>query len=295
MMDISIALGGGGAKGNSHIGVLRRLEKEGYRIRAVAGTSFGGLVASFYAAGRSPNEIEEIFCNVDQSTLYTRHPGEGPSLLGLSRVNTWLDEVLGEVTFDELKIPCVMTAVDLNQGSEVILSKGRVKDAVLSTIALPGIFPPFRMNGWELVDGGVLDPVPVAQARKLAPRLPVVAVVLNQPLGEGPQTWSMPMPSILPRLITERLSRLNFAQAMDIFMRSMQVESRAVTEYRLRVDQPEVVIRPNVDSVGVLDHVDVHEIAKLGEEATELVLPDLKRAVAWPARLGRLMRGNNET
>lgn len=290
MTDISLALGGGGAKGISHIGVLRRLEKEGYRIRAVAGTSFGGLVAALYAAGRSPDEIEEVCSQVDQSTLYARHSGEGPALLGLSHVNVWLDEVLGDVTFAGLKIPCALTAVDLNQGSEVILSKGRVKDAVLSTIAIPGIFPPFCLDDRELVDGGVLDPVPVALARKLAPRFPVVAVVLNQPLGEGPHAWSMPIPNILPRLIAKRLSRLNLAQAMDIFVRSMQVENRAMAEYRLKVDNPEVVIRPDVASIGVLDHVNVREVALLGEQAAELALPDVKRVTAWHARLPRMLQ-----
>ena len=65
-MDITLALGGGGAKGNSHIGVIRRLEKEGYKIRSIAGTSFGGLVAILYASGCTPDEIEEIFSSVDQ-------------------------------------------------------------------------------------------------------------------------------------------------------------------------------------------------------------------------------------
>src|SRR5512143_3801216 len=134
-MDISVALGGGGARGNSHVGVLRRLEKEGCRIRAVAGTSFGGIVAALYAAGYSPDEIEAIFCRVDQSKLYGRNPGDGPSLLGLVGVTQWLEETLGDRTFQELKLPCALTAVDLNSAREVILSEGRVRDAVLATIA----------------------------------------------------------------------------------------------------------------------------------------------------------------
>ena len=146
-MDISVALGGGGAKGNSHIGVLRRLEKEGYRIRAAAGTSFGGIVAVLYAAGYSPAQIEDLFLKVDQTKLYGRRPNEGPSLLGLAGVSQWLDEVLGQRTFADLKIPCAVTAVDLKGGREVILSEGLVRDALLSTIALPGIFPTFETNG----------------------------------------------------------------------------------------------------------------------------------------------------
>lgn len=104
-MDITLALGGGGAKGNSHIGVLRRLEKEGFQIRAVAGTSFGGIVAVMYAAGYDPDEIEDIFAEVDQSRLYGRSSQEKPALLGLAGVRKWLDEVLPGRAFADLKIP----------------------------------------------------------------------------------------------------------------------------------------------------------------------------------------------
>ena len=116
-MEITLALGGGGAKGNSHIGVIRRLEKEGYQIRSVAGTSFGGLVAILYASGLTPNEIEEIFTSTDQGSLYVRDSNDGPSLLGLSGVRKLLDSVLGDKTFDDLKIPCAVTAVDTKTGS----------------------------------------------------------------------------------------------------------------------------------------------------------------------------------
>jgi NTE family protein len=287
IMDISVALGGGGAKGNSHIGVLRRLEKEGYHIRAVAGTSFGGIVGSLYAAGYTPAQIEELFHKVDQTKLYGRRPLEGPSLLGLGGVSQWLDEVLGERTFDDLKLPFAVTAVDLKCGCEVILSEGLVRDAILSTIALPGIFPPFMLNDWELVDGGVLNPVPVSVARSLAPNLPVVAVVLTAPIGQPARTWGVPMPSIVPRMIVDRLSRMHVAQAMDIFMRSLDIGNRAMAEYRLAVDAPEVIVRPNVSKIDLLDRVDPCEVALLGEQALEAVLPDLKRAVSWSARLGR--------
>lgn len=288
-MDISVALGGGGAKGNSHIGVLRRLEKEGYHIRAVAGTSFGGIVAVLYAAGYRPDQIEELFLKVDQAKLYGRRPHEGPALLGLGGVSQWLDEVLGARTFDDLELPCAVTAVDLKCGCEVILSEGPVKDALLSTIALPGIFPSLRMNDWELVDGGVLNPVPVSVARSLAPALPVVAVVLTAPIGQPARTWGVPVPDIVPRVIVDRISRLNVAQAMDIFMRSIDIGNRAMAEYRLAVDAPEVLVRPDVVNIDLLDRVDPREVALRGEQALEAVLPDLKRAVSWPARLGRWM------
>jgi NTE family protein len=291
-MDITLALGGGGARGNSHIGVLRRLVKENIRIHAVAGTSFGGIVASFFASGCSPDEIEEIFVNVDQAKLYDRKPGDGPSLLGLSAVSLWLDEVLGERTFADLKIPCALTAVDLNTGAEVILSEGLVKNAVLATIALPGIFPSLSLNGWELVDGGVLDPVPVAVARSLAPKYPVVAVSLSTPMGSPAQPWTMPLPKLFPRPLAERLTRSNYARAFDVFLRSVDISGRAVAEYRLVVDKPAVIIRPAVADIQLLDRVDVREVARLGEEAVEAALPELKRVLAWPARLSRAVFRN---
>ncbi len=290
-MDITLALGGGGAKGNSHIGVIRRLEKEGFRIRSVAGTSFGGLVAILYASGISPNEIEEIFTSTDQGSLYVRDSIDGPSLLGLSGVRKLLDTVLGDKTFDDLKIPCAVTAVDTKTGSEVVITEGFLKDGVLATIALPGIFPPHPLNDWELMDGGVLNPVPVSVARILSPNLPIVAVVLNDPLDIPVRTYSIPVPSIFPKQITDRIYRMHVAQAFDIFMRAVDLSSRAVAHYRLESDAPDVIVRPNVSHLDLLDRVVVKDVAMLGETAVQEILPELKRVTSWPRRMNKKFFG----
>jgi NTE family protein len=290
-MDITLALGGGGAKGNSHIGVIRRLEKEGYQIRSVAGTSFGGLVAILYASGLTPNEIEEIFTSTDQGSLYVRDSNDGPSLLGLSGVRKLLDEILGDKTFNDLKIPCAVTAVDTMTGSEVVISKGYLRDGVLATIALPGIFPPLQLNGWKLMDGGVLNPVPVSVARMLSPNLPIVAVVLNDPLDIPVRTYSIPVPAILPKRITDRIYRLHIAQAFDIFMRAVDLSSRAVAHYRLEADKPDIIVRPNVHHLELLDKVVVKDVAILGEVAVEAILPQLKKVTSWQSRLNKKLFG----
>ena len=292
-MEITLALGGGGAKGNAHIGVIRRLEKEGYQIRAVAGTSFGGLVAILYAAGYSAEKIMEIFSSVDQNRLYVRDTLDGPSLLGLSGVRKLLNQLLEEKTFADLRIPCAVTAVDVKTGTEVIVSEGRLQDAILATIALPGIFPTIQLNSWELMDGGVLNPVPVTVARMLSPNLPVVAVVLNDPMDRPVRTYTIPMPSILPRQIADRITRMNFAQSLDIFLRAVDVSSRAVAQFRLELDKPDVIIRPAVHGIDLLEKVVVAEIAELGEQAAENALPDLKRAVSWQRRIGKKLFGGN--
>ena len=290
-MDISIALGGGGAKGNAHIGVLRALEREGFRIRALAGTSFGGIVAILYASGLRPDEIEAAFHKVDQTRLYGRLPDDGPSLLGVAGIHRWLDEVVGQRTFDDLKLPCAVCAVDLKSGREVILSEGRLRDAIMATIAIPGIFPPVRIADWDLVDGGVLDPVPVSVARGLAPSLPVVAVVLNALPGEPVRPPVVPLPSVLPNSIALRLTRFRIAQAFNIYLQSVDIGSRLMADLRLKTDKPAAVIRPAVRHIDILERVDVHEVAARGEEAVIASLPELRRLSAWTSRVRRRLFG----
>lgn len=286
-MNITLALGGGGAKGNSHIGVIRRLEKEGIQIEAVAGTSFGGVVAVFYALGYTPDQIEETFATLDQDHLYGYSSDEGPSLLGLAGVTHWLKEVIGDRTFDDLQIPCALTATDLGCGCEVVLTHGSLVQAVLATVAIPGIFPVRHIGVWELVDGGVLNPVPVAPARALRPGLPVVAVVLASPLGTPAQTWNIPAPNYLPRQLVERLSRMRYARAFDVFSRSLDIVTRAITEYRLQVDKPEIILRPQVTDIDILDRIDVHTVVQKGEAIVEAALPEIMELFSWQSRLRR--------
>jgi len=287
-MDITLALGGGGAKGNAHIGVIRRLEREGFRIKGIAGTSFGGIVARLYALGNSPDKIEEVFASLDQSQFYGRGPNDGPSLIGLSGVTRYLEDAIGDCTFADLKIPTVLTAVDLKSGKEVLLTKGRLVDAILATIAMPGIFPARYVDGLELVDGGTLDPVPVVPARILAPRLPVVAVVLTLPVGIPPQRWDLPFGKHWSGMILSHLlQRTRYTSLWDIFSRSLDITSRAVTQYRLEVDRPEIIVRPQVYDIDTLDVVDVRAVARKGEEAVEAALPQLRDLFTWRTRWRR--------
>lgn len=286
-MDIALALGGGGSRGYAHVGVLRRLEQEGYRVRAVAGTSAGGIIAAFYATGYTPDEMEKRFVELDASRLYSRDEEDGPGLLGLAGARRVLQEFLGDRTFADLHLPCALTAVDVRTGREVILKEGRVVDAVLATIAVPGVFPPKTMGGHELVDGGVLDPVPVSVARALAPTLPVVAVVLTPQTEPAINLDQLPLPVPLPAPVLRRLTQTRIAQAFRIFAASVDIGSRMLSELRLQVDDPEVVIRPDVGHIGLLDRVDVADVIRRGEVAAGMVLPALKKSVSWSSQVGR--------
>jgi NTE family protein len=281
-MEISLALGGGGAKGNAHIGVLQVLDREGFKVKALAGTSAGGLIGSLYMAGYSSGQILERFTRLDQREMFGHSNDEQPSLLGISGMAAFLHEMLGECTFEDLAGPLAVTAVDINTGRPMILREGRVFDAVMATIAVPGIFPAREWGEYLLVDGGLINPVPVDVARELAPDLPVVAVALTE-LPESNET--LPDPNYLgPMQVVERISRLKVAQALGVFMRSLDISGRLLTDLRLEIDKPDVIIRPDLIGIGLLERVDVTEIAAIGKAAAEEMLGELYSSVRWQAK-----------
>ena len=279
-MDITLALGGGGSKGYAHIGVIRGLENLGFNIKGLAGTSAGGLAAAVYAAGFTPDEILDWASKIKQDNLYGL--GRGPGLLGLKGIQEIMSHFLSDKTFSDLKIPCVLTAVDIVHMREVILQDGKVIDAVMATIAIPGIFPPREKGDLLLVDGMVLNPVPVNLARSLAPSLPVVAVSLSPlaedfekilPWGRSPQN-----PLLRP------ISKLRIAKAFEVYLRSMDITSNKLVEIRLELEKPEVIIRPAVWHIGAMDRVDVCKVSELGEEAVEKSKASLEKLMKGKKR-----------
>jgi NTE family protein len=292
-MDITLALGGGGVRGVAHIGVLRVLERSGFRVRAVAGTSIGSIIGALYSSGKTPDQIEEILTKIDQVRLYGWPLSDGPGLLGLRGISEFLKAQLGESIFDDLKIPFAAVAVDLNSNREIILREGNVVDAILGSIAVPGLFPPKEIDQYLLIDGGVLDPVPVRAARELAPGLPVVAVSLMAPL-EAPST-PLNIPSTVPRQLLDQITRLNVTKAFRVFADAIVIAQRQMTVLRLQIDSPEVLVRPEVNDLNLLDRINIQVVASRGDRAMEIALPDLYRAVALPARavrrLRRIMKG----
>ncbi len=287
MPDLALALGGGGAKGFAHLGVLRVLEEQGYRVRAIAGTSAGAIVGSLYAAGYSAEEVTQWLESVPEHA-FQRRPNDGPSLMGMAGIEEMLRRALGERTFADLPIPFGVAAVDIYKGYTVYLRRGPVVEAVLASSAVPGIFPPRQWNARLLVDGGVMDNVPVRLARLLAPHLPVVAVSLTPTPDRLGDPTGVRMLAKIP-LLNQLAGRLRLGQAFNIFLRAIDVGGAWMTHIRLQLDQPEVLIEPDVAQVGLLDQVNVREVAAIGEEAARQALPQLAEATstwaAWRRRL----------
>ena len=291
-MDVTLALGGGGIKGLAHIGVIAGLEAAGVRIRAIAGTSAGSLVGALYAAGIRPDRMASLMKNTPPQRLFSRQPDDGPSFLGLGGIAHILSRELGDIRFVDLKIPFACISVDVNSSTEVILMDGPVVESVLASAAVPGVFPA-RLHGEALlVDGGVLDPVPVSTARWLAPTLPVVASVLSP----EPEAWAgdapirLPYSTSLPGRVIEQISRLRYAQAFNIFIQSMDITAHMLTELRLQIDQPEVIIRPELSAYSMIQDVNPEELFILGKEAADSMIPELREAYSWRGQLSRRIR-----
>lgn len=294
MNDIVLALGSGGAKGNAHIGVIRVLEREGFNIRGIAGTSAGGLWGSLFAFGYTADEVERQMLQAGANSFFSRDSTDTASWLGLRGVRSMLQETLGDCRFEDLQIPFAVTAVDLNTAEHVILQRGSVMDAVMASIAVPGIFPPQLIQGRVLVDGGILDPIPVSVARSLAPGAAVVAVALSPTLG----TWEGDrQPKLLNSLpfVMKYVETLRFTRALNVLMRSIDISGVLLSELLLQLDPPDVIIRPEVSETGLLDFNSVEKVVASGVQVAEQMLPKLHEAVSWRGRLARRLKQGTAT
>lgn len=278
-----LALGGGGAKCFAQIGVLRALERRGLRVRGVAGTSAGALVGAAYAAGRSPADIERAYAGLHRRGRLRRAPRRaGPGLFDLRDTMAVVDELIGDAGFGDLALPLVLTSVDLDDGQLVPLREGRVRDAVRAAIAIPGLFTPARLGGRALVDGGVLDPIPVGLARELAPGLPALAVVLTPPLVGWDEHPARRSAGRVPGL--RLLLRLRLAAALGVFVRAAETTHRQLAEDRLTLAAPELVVRPEVPHAELHGPFDPAPLVAAGERAADAAL-DAWRGPAEPRLL----------
>lgn len=273
MVDVTLALGGGGSKGYAHLGVVRALEKRGFRIKAIAGSSSGGMAGAMIAAGFSPDDIIGRIAHLRQENLYGF--GRGPSLLGTKGIEQIIYQFLEDRTFSDLLIPCALIAVDLINMKEIVIQEGKVIDGVMATIAIPGVFPPKEWEDYLLVDGMVLNPVPVEIARSLAPTLPVIAVSLTP----EPERWkkASPWDATPANPLLRSISKLRVAKAFDVYIRSMDMTIHMLGEKRLEMENPDILIRPDVGHIGSLDRVNIPEVAQLGDQAVEQVEDELRK------------------
>lgn len=272
---VALALGGGGARGLAHLGVLRALEEREFRIDAIAGCSLGGIVGALIGAGRRSDEIITLLRGIKFRDILDF--GALGGIIGGKGIDKLLREQLPE-SFEDLHIPLKVTAVDVQRGTLVILGRGALAPALRATSALPGILSPVEHLDRVLIDGGLLNnlPVDVVHSMSLAPVLAVdVGAPHNRALnfeqGNG-------LFGVLGKLRRREFRTLT----VELFMKSFDIPQRFITETRLAMDPPALLIRPALDiSFGVEDVHRLDEAVDLGYRAAVAALD------GWDARAGR--------
>lgn len=237
-MKIGLVLGSGGARGYAHIGVLQAIEKRGIEVAAVAGCSMGGIIGALHAAGYSSQRIHEMWKWLELFKLFDRSAMGG--LIGGRAITRHLERYLPP-TFEELKIPVAVTAVDVQRGKLVVLRSGDLPRALRATSALAGLVAPERHEGRILIDGGILNGLPVDIIRTLT-QAPVVAVdVLPPPDREIAFTDNRPAWEKVRHPIRGR------PLIFEMLMKAIEIPQAPLTSIRLSLNPPEVLIRPALD------------------------------------------------
>ncbi|WP_172959741.1 patatin-like phospholipase family protein [Thiomicrorhabdus aquaedulcis] len=308
---MALVLGSGGARGLAHIGVIRWLESHNYHIQSISGSSIGALIGGAHAAGKL-DELEAWFKSLTQSDIFSLADiaWMRTGLIKGNRLFDTLKEIIGDPNIEDLPIPFTAVASDIENEKEVWLERGSLLTAIRASTALPMIFTPSQIDGLTLVDGGVLNPIPIAPTFRQTPDL---TVAVN--LGGKPKTAravpSLPASALLPGLVK---SSNNAHSATNVFKRRLksvlkylhlsilgklfltdstlksslknpsywdvyEISSRAfdsmqnsLARQKLADYPPDRLIEISRDACGMLEFTKVHEMIALGYQAAETAL-----------------------
>lgn len=271
MKNVALVLSSGGARGLAHIGAIEELEAQGYRIRSVAGCSMGALVGGMYAVGRLA-EFKEWMQTVDRRKIL--------SLIDLSlsinhlvkgeRVIDSLKEIVPDVNIEDLPIQYQAVATDWENGREVVFRSGSLYEAIRASISIPLFFNPIRRDGMILVDGGVLNPLPLKQGSEMEGELLVAVNVSGSYWGAEPKlkqlvearrkrSRSLPM-NIIASLLPEGLD-VNYISLVQR-MCSLMIQQNAAQSVQLY--KPDVLIDIPMNRFGSFEYDRVDKISALG-------------------------------
>lgn len=252
---IGLALGGGAARGFAHVGVIQVLEEAGIKVDLVAGTSAGSLVAALHASGRNGSQLQRIADTMDEATfadwtlpLFSRGMLRGDALA------RYVSQQVGGRRIEDCPLPLGIVATDLQSGQGVLFQRGDIATAVRASSAVPGLFQPVSISGREYVDGGLVAPVPVRQARQMGAEL-VIAVDISQvPEANSP------------------------TDMFQILLQTFTIMSKSINSLELR--GPElVVVRPALNGVSGADFSARRRAIQAGRHAMQQALPQLRAAI----------------
>jgi NTE family protein len=281
---VVLALGGGGSRGLAHLGVVRVLEREGIPIDGIVGTSVGSILGATYGVNpdieglikttleflrsdrfmndkfrrmmfgsndAEQNFLSVLFSNVRRGFRFASLIRR-PSVLSGDKLREVVYEFVGDASFDDLKIPFAVPALDLREPREVLISHGKLVDAVTAACSIPGFFPPVEFDGLLLADVGVISSVPVEAAREMIPGALVIAIDLSRELE----------------------SIENIERGWDSILRCESIAGRKLNA--LALTQADVVLRPKIGEKYWSDFSGLEEIVRAGEVAAEERLEEIR-------------------
>lgn len=306
---IGLALGSGAGRGWTHIGVLRGLKEAGIEPDVVCGTSIGALVGGAYLSNNM-EALEAWARNLTKLRIlrYLDFRVGGGGFIGGDRLNDLLIRSLGDATFDDLTKPFMTVATDLSTGHEVWFSEGSLAEAIRASYALPGVFTPVKVNGQWLVDGALVNPVPVSVCRAMGARLVIAADLGADVIGkhwkkaeERPTTNEEARAILAERDKAEKVAKAekgSMVKALigsifgggdsedeshglfSVMIASLNILQDRVGRSRLAGDPPDVSITPRVGHIGLLEFDRAEECIEEGHAAVERALPTLRDALA---------------
>ncbi len=261
---VALVLGGGAARGFAHVGVIRALEQEKIPIDMVIGTSVGSLIGAIYAADLDSFDLEWTAFKLEKDDLLDYGVLSAVMGMGLARgdkLEAFVKNRVKVANIEELKLPFAAVATDLNWGTKVVIDQGSVARAVRASSAIPGVFQPVQHLGKLLVDGGVVDNIPISVARAKGADV-VVAVDISENVGNTHIT--------------------NF---VDVMIQATNIMFALNVEHSKK--DADVLIAPAVGDVAMLDFTQKKRCMQAGIEAARAAAPAIRKAMdAWAAKRG---------
>ena len=241
---IGLALGGGAVLGAAHVGVLRALDEDDIEISAVAGTSIGAFVGALYAFGKTWQDIESIARDLkwlDVSGLSLSQYG----LLSNKKLGEKITDTIGEKKIQEAKTPLALVTTDIASGEKIVFTRGKVAKAVMASAAIPGIFKPVEHDTRFLVDGGVLENVPISPLQTRVDK--IIAVDLN-----AARSFKKP------------------ENIIDVLLNTFYLNMKQITE--LQTKKADLLITPDLTDFNMVDTGQVSDLIAVGYEEAKKVL-----------------------
>lgn len=252
---LGLALGGGGARGFAHIGVIQVLEQNGIRADVVTGTSAGSLVAALYASGQSAADLERTAMSMDEAALIDwSWQAWGRGLLLGESLARYVRQTVGTRLIENMARPLGILATDLQTGEGVLFRRGDVAQAVRASSAVPGVFTPVNISGRQYVDGGLVAPVPVSQTRLMGAEV-VLAVDISSDPRDGPT-----------------------AGPLEVLLQTTSIMAQSINRHEL--GRADVVVRPALAGVGSTDFAARQRSIEAGRAAMRALLPRLRAELA---------------